>query len=534
MPIAFLSRRLAGLLLALPLLASCLTGDPGLTRNLATMEAGTTLRAQDDRQAVASIAGLTDSATLTAAALVGLWEDRPALVAAALDRGLDPNRPIPVDTLLHYPSDGGLMVPLQVAIMLDRERGIDGAVVAPRSLARSSDALDALIAGGARYDDARALDEALYVAVAFGRDVALAERLRAMGGRLDAPPPPRGTPVLFSAALFAEPEILAWALAQGLDPNTRLSVPSNLGRSETHQGVRVYQYYDQLTPLHYVASGGMTAEDRRRLTANARALIAAGADVNAPAVYAHSIGNDRRMSGWTPLHAAYAALQGPTANPDLVALLESAGADPEARTSTGETPRQVAGMTAALNDQVVERLTRRPAASPSRSGGSGRSDADMFGQMMAAAGMMAVTAGALGSGMDSGTAAMVGGAGMLDILTDGQAGATAAVTQQARQAQQARQQTQQQQARPVQPSRTSISPSAAAASAAAAGLQHESYTVSCPSGVTNAIPLSFRTQQCRSAMINLATVYSCNDFNNFESAHATCQAACGSPNCLQD
>lgn len=555
MPVAAVSRpvavwlRRSSFALAVGLLAGCLGDglDSSTRQNLAMMQTGQSLQQQSDQQALAAIGGMTADHDLTVAALTGLWQDRPELLAAALARGADPNRPIPSDILLYYPTtlEGDTTAPIQAAVMLDPASVTGAPTLALRSLARSGAALDALIAAGATFD-AQALNDALYVAVAFGRDPALMDRLQAMGGRLDAPLRPRATPVQFAAALYADPDILARALDQGLDPTLRLSLPGHVGHSEQFQGVRVYQYYDDLTALHYLAAGGLSAEDRRRQVANARLLIAAGADVNAPATYAHSIGSDRRMTGWTPLHAAYAGLQGYGGNPELVALLESSGADPDARTSTGETPRQVAGQTARINAEVAALATARPAASASRSGGSrpsgsrssgsGRSDADMFGQMIAAAGMMAVTASAMGSGMDSSTAMMVGGAGLLDILSDGQAGATSAVTQQARQAQQAR--AAQSQTRPAQQTSAPVTASAgatsAAASAAAAGLQHETYTVRCPSGVSNSIPLSFRTQQCRSAMINLATVYSCNDFERFEAAHATCQASCGSPNCLQE
>jgi hypothetical protein len=68
---------------------------------------------------------------------------------------------------------------------------------------------------------------------------------------------------------------------------------------------------------------------------------------------------------------------------------------------------------------------------------------------------------------------------------------------------------------------------------ATATYKNEQVTVSCPSGVSSVIPISYKTAACRDAMVTFAKVYSCNLIDDFASAGATCQSACGDPQCLQ-
>lgn len=71
------------------------------------------------------------------------------------------------------------------------------------------------------------------------------------------------------------------------------------------------------------------------------------------------------------------------------------------------------------------------------------------------------------------------------------------------------------------------------AGAASASYQSDQVTVTCPSGVSSTIPLSYKTQACRSAMITFAKVYACNMIDDFSSASASCQSACGNPQCRE-
>jgi hypothetical protein len=69
--------------------------------------------------------------------------------------------------------------------------------------------------------------------------------------------------------------------------------------------------------------------------------------------------------------------------------------------------------------------------------------------------------------------------------------------------------------------------------AATATYQNDQVTVSCPSGVSSVIPVSYKTAACRDAMVTFAKVYSCNMIDDFSSAAAACQNACGDPQCRQ-
>ena len=68
---------------------------------------------------------------------------------------------------------------------------------------------------------------------------------------------------------------------------------------------------------------------------------------------------------------------------------------------------------------------------------------------------------------------------------------------------------------------------------ASATYRNDQVTITCPSGVSSTIPISYKTEQCRSAMVNFAKVYSCNLIDDFNSAAAQCQSACGHPQCQE-
>ena len=57
-------------------------------------------------------------------------------------------------------------------------------------------------------------------------------------------------------------------------------------------------------------------------------------------------------------------------------------------------------------------------------------------------------------------------------------------------------------------------------------------TISCPSGVSNTIPVPYRTELCRVAAIDFAKTFSCNLMDQ-ERVMRNCQAACGHPQCLE-
>ena len=66
-----------------------------------------------------------------------------------------------------------------------------------------------------------------------------------------------------------------------------------------------------------------------------------------------------------------------------------------------------------------------------------------------------------------------------------------------------------------------------------AGYTTEQVTISCPSGASNSIPISYKTQQCRSAMIAYAEIYACNRIDDFARAAQTCSSACGNAQCRE-
>ncbi|WP_162917701.1 hypothetical protein [Dongia deserti] len=70
-------------------------------------------------------------------------------------------------------------------------------------------------------------------------------------------------------------------------------------------------------------------------------------------------------------------------------------------------------------------------------------------------------------------------------------------------------------------------------SATAESYQQDQVTITCPSGVSSTIPLSYKTQACREAMITFAKVYSCNMIDDMNAAASACQGACGNPQCRE-
>ena len=83
------------------------------------------------------------------------------------------------------------------------------------------------------------------------------------------------------------------------------------------------------------------------------------------------------------------------------------------------------------------------------------------------------------------------------------------------------------------PSGVGTTAKAAAAGVGGDGYMTDSVTHKCPSGSTGSIPLKFKTQVCRSAMVEFSRAYACNDFNQFQRVQQQCQQACGHPQCLQ-
>lgn len=113
----------------------------------------------------------------------------------------------------------------------------------------------------------------------------------------------------------------------------------------------------------------------------------------------------------------------------------------------------------------------------------------------------------------------IGGAFVTDVLTGGRSDALGRVVEQQRGGTEG-----------MSSDTAAGRPSVAAT---AADYNQEHVTISCPSGVSNSIPISYRTQACRSAMINYAQVYACNMIDNFASAAQQCKNACGNAQCRE-
>jgi hypothetical protein len=74
----------------------------------------------------------------------------------------------------------------------------------------------------------------------------------------------------------------------------------------------------------------------------------------------------------------------------------------------------------------------------------------------------------------------------------------------------------------------------ASGNAAKGPLRSESYAAQCPLGKEVSLPLTYRTQACRSAMIDFALAYMCNDFERFQQVQSRCVSACGTSTCNED
>lgn len=468
------------------------------------------------------------------ALLVGLWDERPAIVRAALAAGADPNRTITFKTLYGMGADLHLISPPGLGHALRRPSGPsamhDENVPAfpPRLLVRSSAALDLLLAHGMRHEDQAARDEALYAALIVGKEASLADRLQAMGARIDSSPRPGAMPLQEALARYAQPDLVEWALRHGLDPHLRYSTPEPW-RKPARFGDRQYHHYTlDFSMLHTVGQTGLPiyymAPDRereaQRAVSVARLLVAAGADVNARGTKVVNIGQaPQPRYDWTPLHSAYRGLwgDGQTTNRALVELLLSSGADASAMDSLGNQPVQVANVNLQVEHQArreIQAARQPPAQAKTQRSSSSTSSGNVFGQVMAIAGLATVGGAAARSGVDSGTVARVIGGGVADVLTDGRAGGLS----------QAQQQIQRQGAQ-RQPSPAQV--------ATGPAFQSETYTFTCPSGAKGEVPLRFRTSQCRAAMIDYARTYACNEVNRFQQVEQGCQSACGSRTCEQ-
>lgn len=138
-----------------------------------------------------------------------------------------------------------------------------------------------------------------------------------------------------------------------------------------------------------------------------------------------------------------------------------------------------------------------------------------FGQILALGlGGMALAA----ADIPASDMAEIGGAFAADVLSGGQAGALEGVI--------ARQQT-------AAATGTAGVPGTDVSTGTGAGYTSEQVTVSCPSGVTSSIPISYKTQQCRAAMIDFAQAYSCNAIDDFARVSQSCRTACGNAQCRE-
>jgi hypothetical protein len=532
--------RFPGILLAATLsLSGCvavmdnivMSGMDDQTRQLvATHRLGETFQGATDAQAVQTITRSRNPEQITLGAVIGIWDQRPALLEAALSRGLDPNQPIPNRLLVSYPQSDftrpsplaaayALMPPPPMTQLIDHR-----AQVTPTMLVRDIASFERLVAAGADYNR-ETLNAALRIATVFAETPQLAERLLHMGGDLTASLHPEIPPMIFSVASVGQPQMMSWLLTQGFDPNSRFSTPANRRVHSSLEGVSIHSYLLDATPLYFLPGYTPDTRSRQRAVEMARVLINAGADINATATFSYSVPDDQPIADWTPLHTYHMPLNQPYGNPDLVNFLISMGANPQALTSRGQAPEQVTGMMERTLQQVAtldsqhrrEREQRAAQAKQQQQTDSG----NLFGQAIAIAGLATVGTAASNAGVDSSAVMQIVGGGIADVMTEGRAGGI----------QQAQQQLQQQQATQTN---TAARSNTTAALAPAPGFQTETYRVTCPSGVSNDIPLHYRTQQCRTAMIDFARTYSCNDYKRFDQVHAACESACGSVNCLQE
>lgn len=500
------------------------------------------------------------------ALVMAMLGDRLDLLDYTISQGVDINQPVTCDvalvfaeTLHFYSSHSRLDDPAnllshhnRVFDVLDpgspgtnlweQSRSCPGlfsfrAAEHPRSLA----ALERLIAAGADFDQ-RTLDRALASVVIATADTELADKLVAMGATVDQPARAvHRMPLFFEAVTLGRVAMVRWMLENGVDPNQRASLAVyQVGESGAVSDDPPVQA-TEVTALHVLAGRILAPElhsdylnpasqrnahyiaYHERVASIAQLLIDSGAQIDATAAWQGVPGSEPVLAELTPLHVAMfhrgsTFIQGdqslPKENRQLIAALVANGANQLARNSQGQTPNEVGDYVFAERQRrrAVEQQLAQNRLQPTR-GSSGNS----FGQILASFGMLAVTGAAIDSGVDPVSAAQIGGSGLLDIVTDGNARALEQVNQS------------QQQSQPDQTMAT-------AGQSTSSSFQTETYSLTCPSNETNNIPLRYKTQQCRAAMIELATAYGCNDLRNPEyqqSLHSNCQSACGHPNCGQ-
>jgi hypothetical protein len=112
--------------------------------------------------------------------------------------------------------------------------------------------------------------------------------------------------------------------------------------------------------------------------------------------------------------------------------------------------------------------------------------------------------------------AEIGGAFVGDVLTGGRSNALAGVIQEKRSL-----------------AGAAAANAATAAPPARADYRQEEVTITCPSGASSRMPISYRTPACRSAMVDYARVYSCNMIGDIAGATQACKSACGNAQCRE-
>ncbi|WP_100637527.1 ankyrin repeat domain-containing protein [Marinomonas sp. ef1] len=516
------------LLFVLLSISGCsMSGLDAQTRQyVALYQLGEPFKDATDAQAVKLINTTSNSEQIILGGIIGLWDQRPALLDAALSKGFQPNQPISNRLFVSYPqNDFTKPSPLFAAYAVMPLPPIGSAIdnraqLTPAMLVRDMTSFERLMAAGADYNPTT-LNIALKVATIYGESPKLAEHLLAMGGNLQADLNADIPPLIISLASQGKPQMMLWLLAQGIDPNSRYSTPTNRRYYDLSGGAPFYSYLLDATPLYFLPTYTPDDSSRKRAIEMAKVLIDAGANVNSTATFSYSIRNDNPITGWTPLHTYHIHLNQTYGNPELVNFLIANGANPQALTSKAQTPLQVTGLMERTQQQIVDLDNQRRRQIEQQNAQAKQQEqndsGNIFGKVIAITGLTAVGAAASNTGVDSSSVVDIVGGGIADIMTDGRAGGL----QQAQQ----RQQTQANTAAQNNTS-TSLKP--------AANFQTETYRVSCPSGVSNDIPLRYKTQQCRTAMIDFAKAYSCNDYQRFEQVHAACDQACGSVNCLQE
>lgn len=135
-----------------------------------------------------------------------------------------------------------------------------------------------------------------------------------------------------------------------------------------------------------------------------------------------------------------------------------------------------------------------------------------FGQLLAL-GLGVAAVGA--ADIPAADAVEIGGAFAADVLTKGETNALGGVVETKR-------------------NQAAVSGgNAPVAPAGSGGYRNETVTLSCPSGVASSVPLQFRTQACRNAMVAYWKAYACNQIGDIASATQQCKSACGNAQCRE-